>query len=79
MISFQEWGWKEFCNQKKEGSIREKIKLNLVLPCALAGIDMVTIFLSTISRDFIEKVVLLEINDSLLYLTFGEFLRWIGI
>jgi len=73
------WGWKGFCNRKKEGGIHEKAKLNLVSIDALAGIGMVTMLLIMMPRDFIEEVMLYVMGDGVPDLTFREFLRWIRI
>ena len=76
--SYKEWGHSGICQRKINGAIESKATLNF--PSSFSP-TLVDIFNLLFPKKFVEDVILVQTNKELKLgaLTYGEFLRWLGL
>ena len=76
-----EWNWNGMCPRKMNGCRNMMPCLKGVEETMIENISLLMMFLLMIPKKYFEEVILVETNKVINgeKLTFGEFLRWIGI
>jgi len=80
--TYGNWGFSGICQRRAEGLRSDGARLKKVSSdIVMSGLDMMTMFVMFMPKDFFEKVILVETNKAIQGppVTFGEFLQFIGI
>ena len=75
----QKWGWGGFCNRRREGGVREHARMLNMSTVVLEGMGMVEMFLLFFPRRWFEEVVVRELKEQGVEVSFGVMLKWLGL
>ena len=75
------WGWSGFCPRRVQGFGERRPSINGLAGVALSSVTILHMFLIFLPRRYIEEVLLVATNSAIegQPVSFGEFLRWLGI